>query len=225
MERVARAAHIDDIAIRVYQESDPAGPGDLLRCSIWDYCVCVHGAIVIRDRIRDKDKDPSFSAKQTRDESEIHERLFLALSGRCGNASLAPKDGGKAKFNRTRYSKAGFVFIPGFGSIASGSRCRLENASWDGDGIEVDRELVTLLFIFQGQGHRDGRAAVRSRLFDFDDQEIVRAAGFSGLEIPALGGLGEDVLHAAAARRQPPGGHGRGFVARDRYFRVALFRR
>src|SRR4029077_2902123 len=39
--------------------------GNLLRCSIWDYCVCVHGAIVLRDRIRDKDKDPSFSAKQT----------------------------------------------------------------------------------------------------------------------------------------------------------------
>jgi hypothetical protein len=78
VERVAGAAHIDDIAIRVYQESDPAGPGDLLRCSIWDYCVCIHGAIVIRDRIRDKDKDPSFFAKQIRDEREIHERLFLA---------------------------------------------------------------------------------------------------------------------------------------------------
>jgi hypothetical protein len=51
---------------------------DLLRCSIWDYCVCVHGAIVIRDRIRDKDKDPSFSAKQTRAKesvwTEINER-------------------------------------------------------------------------------------------------------------------------------------------------------
>ena len=33
---------------------------------VWAYCACVHGAIVIRDRIRDKDKDPSFSAKQIR---------------------------------------------------------------------------------------------------------------------------------------------------------------
>jgi len=27
---------------------------------------CVYGAIVFRDRMRDKDKDPSFSAKPTR---------------------------------------------------------------------------------------------------------------------------------------------------------------
>jgi hypothetical protein len=38
-------------------------------------------AIFYRDRIRDKDKDPSFSAKQTRAEeervwAEIHERPF-----------------------------------------------------------------------------------------------------------------------------------------------------
>jgi hypothetical protein len=40
-------------------------------------------AIFVRDRIRDKDKDPSFSAKQTRAEdervwAEIHEHPFLA---------------------------------------------------------------------------------------------------------------------------------------------------
>jgi hypothetical protein len=44
---------------------------------------CVYGPIVLRDRIRDKDKDPSFSAKQTRakDErvwTEIRECPFLA---------------------------------------------------------------------------------------------------------------------------------------------------
>jgi len=37
--------------------------GDLLQCSISKQ---VHGAIFIRDRIRGKDKDPSFSAKQFR---------------------------------------------------------------------------------------------------------------------------------------------------------------
>jgi hypothetical protein len=40
-------------------------------------------AIFFRDRIRDKDKDPSFSAKQTRAEDNVsgpksHERPFLA---------------------------------------------------------------------------------------------------------------------------------------------------
>jgi len=35
VERVAGSAHIDDIATRIYQESDPAGPGDLLRCWTW----------------------------------------------------------------------------------------------------------------------------------------------------------------------------------------------
>jgi hypothetical protein len=35
---------------------------------------CVYGAIVFRDRIRDKDKDPSFSAKQTRVEEERYSR-------------------------------------------------------------------------------------------------------------------------------------------------------
>jgi hypothetical protein len=28
--------------------------------------VCIHGAIVLREIIRDKDKDPSFSAKEAR---------------------------------------------------------------------------------------------------------------------------------------------------------------
>ena len=31
----------------------------------------IRDAIVLRDRIRDKDKDPSFSAKQTRDANEL----------------------------------------------------------------------------------------------------------------------------------------------------------
>jgi hypothetical protein len=53
---------------------------------------CVHGAIVRRDRIRDKDKDPSFSAKQTRAEeervwAEIHERPFLAHWRHSGGLS------------------------------------------------------------------------------------------------------------------------------------------
>jgi hypothetical protein len=90
VERVAGTARIDDIAIRVYQDSDPAGPGDLLRSWTWNYCACVHGAIVLRDRIHDKDKDPSFSAKQTRakDErvwTEINERPFLAHSSGRSN--------------------------------------------------------------------------------------------------------------------------------------------
>src|ERR1700720_267529 len=102
---------------------------------------------------------------------------------------------------------------------------RLENASWDGGGIEVNRELVTLLFIPQRQDHRDGCADVGSRLFDFDDQEFGRRAGFSCFEIPAWGGLGEEILHAATARRQPPGRRRRRFIGRDRYFGVALFRR
>ena len=41
--------------------------GDLLQCSISKQ---VHGAIFIRDRIRGKDKDPSFSAKQSATEDE-----------------------------------------------------------------------------------------------------------------------------------------------------------
>jgi hypothetical protein len=48
-------------AMRKYQESDLAGPGDLLRRSTWGGGV--HGAIFIRDRLRGKDKDPSFPAK------------------------------------------------------------------------------------------------------------------------------------------------------------------
>src|SRR5580704_15091243 len=85
VERLAGSAHIEDIATRVDQDSDPAGPGDLLRCLTWGWCV--HGAIVFHDLIRHKDKDPSFSAKQTRanDErvwTEIHECPLLALSVR-----------------------------------------------------------------------------------------------------------------------------------------------
>jgi hypothetical protein len=90
VERVAGSAHIDDIAIRVYQDSDPAGPGDLLRCWTWDYFACVHGAIFFRNHIHDKDKDPSFSAKQTRAKDErvwpeINERPFLAQRGPNSN--------------------------------------------------------------------------------------------------------------------------------------------
>jgi hypothetical protein len=59
-------------------------------------------------------------------------------------------------------SQRRFSFFSGFGSITSGSRCRLGYASWDGGGIEVNRELVILLFIPQCQDHRDGRAAVGS---------------------------------------------------------------
>jgi hypothetical protein len=49
-------------------------------------------AIFFRDCIRDKDKDPSFSAKQTRAEeervwAEIHERPFLAHWRRSGGLS------------------------------------------------------------------------------------------------------------------------------------------
>jgi hypothetical protein len=110
VERVAGAAHIDDIAIRVYQESDPAGPGDLLRCSIWDYCVCVHGAIVIRDRIRDKDKDPSFSAKPTRvnDEREIRERLFLGAEWSLWQRRLSTQRGRQAEIQTDPLLKGGF---------------------------------------------------------------------------------------------------------------------
>jgi hypothetical protein len=46
-------------------------------------------------------------------------------------------------------SQMRFSFFSGFGSIASGSTCRFEYSSWNGGGIEVNRELVTLLFIPQ----------------------------------------------------------------------------
>ncbi|MGB6324346.1 MAG: hypothetical protein WBG11_00845, partial [Methylocella sp.] len=46
-------------------------------------------------------------------------------------------------------SQTRFSFFPGFGPIVSGSSGRLEYASWDGGGIEVNRELVALLFIPQ----------------------------------------------------------------------------
>src|ERR1700731_2911206 len=65
VERLAWSAHIEHVATWVDQQTDPAGFGDLFRCLTSGRCV--HGAIVFRDRIRDKDKDPSFSAKQPRD--------------------------------------------------------------------------------------------------------------------------------------------------------------
>ncbi len=81
--------HIDDIAIRVDHDTDPAGPGNLLRCRTWKSCV--HGAIVLRDRIRDKDKDPSFSAKPTRAKDSVfgpksmNARLRAMAMARCGS--------------------------------------------------------------------------------------------------------------------------------------------
>jgi hypothetical protein len=51
---------------------------------------CVYSPIVLRDRIRDKDKDPSFSAKQTRakDERVWTEIRECPLLARLENAAL-----------------------------------------------------------------------------------------------------------------------------------------
>jgi hypothetical protein len=51
---------------------------------------CVYGPIVLRDRIRDKDKDPSFSAKQARvkDEPVWAEIRECPLLAQLGNAAL-----------------------------------------------------------------------------------------------------------------------------------------
>src|ERR1700731_460752 len=72
VERLAWSAHIEHVATWVDQQTDPAGFGDLFRCLTSGRCV--HGAIVFRDRIRDKDKNPSFSAKQLRVTDERHSR-------------------------------------------------------------------------------------------------------------------------------------------------------
>lgn len=82
VKRIGGSTHIENITARPDQEPDPAGPGDLSRSSIWDYCACVHGAIVFRDRIRHKDKAPSFSAKQTRAKDDFAESGMSALGQR-----------------------------------------------------------------------------------------------------------------------------------------------
>ena len=61
---------------------------------------------------------------------------------------------------------------------------RLQHVSLNRGGIEVNRELVTLLFS-PSSGSQGQFAAAGSRLFDRDDQEFARAARFSSVEIPA----------------------------------------
>src|SRR5579883_2679490 len=63
-KNIGGSAHIKNITARPNQQSDPAALCDFLRCRNLD--TFVHGNIFFHDPIRDKDKDPSFSAKQSR---------------------------------------------------------------------------------------------------------------------------------------------------------------
>jgi hypothetical protein len=85
VEDLVRSTKIKPIATRVDQEPDPAGPGDLSWRTVCEEVA--HGTIFLPGRIRHKDKDPSFSARE-----------------HAGNHSTKHAFRGDAEFERLRRS-------------------------------------------------------------------------------------------------------------------------